>query len=94
MSPPNEQWAFIHSLMDKIEKKDNDIEVLRDKYRHAKALLTTQDINTSRVSGRISISRDNISSRRASPRTRKVRSSGSSACHYIVVWLVLKFLSI
>lgn len=41
MPPPNEQWDFIQILMDRIEKRDVDIALLREKYGKEKALLNS-----------------------------------------------------
>lgn len=53
MPPPNEQWAFIQSLMEKIEKRDSEILILRGKYERAKAIMASHGISSSEVSGRV-----------------------------------------
>lgn len=57
MTPPNKQWEFIHQLMGKIEKREEDIMILRSKYDRGKAIMTSHGISSSEVSGGISISR-------------------------------------
>jgi len=54
--PPNEKWEFIQQLMDKIEKQDKEIIVLRSKYKRAKAIMTSHGISSSEVLGEITIS--------------------------------------
>jgi len=49
MSPPNEQWAFIQQLIDKIE-------ILREMYERAKEILGSHGISTSDISSGMSIS--------------------------------------
>jgi len=42
MPPPNKQWAFIQSLMEWIEGKEEEIDTLWGKYERAKALMSAQ----------------------------------------------------
>lgn len=55
MPPPNEQWAFIQQLTNRIENRDKDVIVLRRKYERAKAIMASHGINSNDVSGGMSI---------------------------------------
>lgn len=54
MPPPSEQWAFIKSLMDILEKKDNNMIVLRGKCERDQELMASHGISGSEILGGIS----------------------------------------
>jgi len=49
-APHNEQWAFIQSLMNMIEKRDDDILTLRGKCERSKAIMVSHGIRSSEIS--------------------------------------------
>jgi len=65
--------------MDQIQKKHNDMPILRENYRWSKALRSTQGINTSEASGGFSFLGPNSKSRKNRPRTSE--ASGGSSAH-------------
>jgi len=79
MPPPNEQWDLIKSLMDRIEQKKSNIMILQGNYDRTKALLATQGISMSAMSGGVSLSGASRSNQRVRHMIDDTSNSGSSA---------------